>query len=420
MLILIGNRHDCKLMHRIFQLLLSARLAWKDLKSEPVLSLCFVLGIVAVLAPLIVIVGLRNGVLTSVRQTLLGDPHVREIVNVSNRSFSEPLLNQLALRKDVEILIPRTRTLASSLFLEKESDKGSGGRHVMLVPTMHKDPLLRNLGVSISQNDQVILSSTAASYLHIQKGDQVTAYLERFIHDTKEQVRFSLTVIAVVPQAITDKESAFVSLPLAIAVENYQDGVQDWPQRLGDLRIPGKMVYSGFRLYAKQLVDVPDLDHDLRAMGIDIVSRAGDVSGLISLNHRLKILFILVALLGGGGLCISLGAGLWANTERKRKILALLRFSGFSTADLVFFPVTQGFVLTTAGITLSFGMAIGAGELINYLFKDILPQGHVLFLLNGWLVFETVCLTLGGGLVVSLLSGGKSARIQPWEGVTAL
>lgn len=406
-------------MHKSFNLLFSAKLAWKDLKNEPILSLCLVLGIVAVLAPLIVIAGLRSGVLTSIRQTLLEDPHVREIVNVSNRSFSPDYLKKIASRKDITFLIPRTRTLASSLFMEKETSKGNG-RHIMLVPTAQGDPLLQNYRMSIHGNNQIILSSSAADYLHIHQGDQITAYLERIIQNTRQHIEFTLTVVAIAPYAVTDQASAFVSLPLAIAVETYQDGTQNWPSQLQDLQIPTKVVYSGFRLYAKQLTDVPILDQDFRKMGVDIVSRAGDVAGLLSLDSRLSLLFVLVASLGGGGLCISLGAGLWANTERKRKSLALLRFNGFSAIDLIFFPIMQSFILTCCGVILSFGAAIGAGQLINYLFKDILSQGHVLFLIDYWLVIETVGLTLAGSFIVSLLSGNRAAKIQPWEGVTAL
>lgn len=405
-------------MPKSFHFFLSAKLAWKDLKNEPVLSLCLILGIVAVLAPLIVIAGLRNGVLTNIKQTLLEDPHVREIVNVSNRSFTEQDLKQIGLRHDVSFIIPRTRTLAASLFMEKEGDH-TLGRHLMLVPTGKEDPLLAMVSFPI-HHDEIILSASSASYLHIHQGDRMIAYLDRIFNGTKEQIQFPLKVISIVPQSVSDKDVAFVSLPLAVAVETYQDGLQDWPSSLNNFQIPKQMIYAGFRLYAKQLTDVPVIDKDLRAQHIDIVSRAGDVSGLLSLNNRLSLLFILIAALGGGGLCISLGSGLWANTERKHKSLAFLRFSGFSALDLICFPLIQSFILTSCGIMISFIAAYGAGTLINYLFKDILPQNHQLFLLDGWLVLITIGLTLGGSFIVSLISGSKAAKIQPWEGITAL
>jgi hypothetical protein len=38
------------------------------------------------------------------------------------------------------------------------------------------------------------------------------------------------------------------------------------------------------------------------------------------------LLFVLVSGLGGAGFLVPLGAGLWANVERKRNSFALLRF----------------------------------------------------------------------------------------------
>lgn len=406
-------------MYKHFHLALSARLAWQDLKSEPILSLCLILGIVAVLAPLIVVSGLRSGVLTSIRQTLLEDPHVREIINVSNRSFSDDYLKALASRQDVQFLIPRTRTLAASLFMEKITERGNG-RHIMLAPTAAGDPLLKNVQPFLQENNQIILSSSAADHLHLKVGDTLTAYLNRILHGNTQQAQFLLKVVSIAPSSVTDKDLAYVSLPLAISVENYQDGVKDWPDTLQKLTIPNNQIYAGFRLYAKQLTEVPNLDADLRKSGIDIVSRAGDVAGLLSLDQRISLLFILVASLGGGGLCISLGAGLWANTERKRNSLALLRFSGFSAADLVLFPMVQAIVLSLLGTIIAFVAAMAAGQLINYLFSNVLPARNVLFLLSWQMIAATFVLMMGGGIIVSLLSGNRAAKIEPWEGITAL
>ncbi|MDI2113725.1 ABC transporter permease [Commensalibacter nepenthis] len=405
--------------YKCFHGALSAKLAWKDLKSEPILSLCLVLGIVAVLAPLIVIAGLRSGVLTSVRQTLLEDPHAREIVNISNRSFTDQTLKELSNRKDVEFLAPRTRTLAASLFMEKQSDLGSG-RHIMLTPTIKGDPLLKDIRPFIENNQDIILSSSAANHLHVQKGDEITAYLNRVLNGEKQQVKFSLKIVGIAAPSITDQDSAYVSLPLAVGIENYQDGIKNWPSQLQALPLPAQPIYSGFRLYTHNINELPALDTYLRQSGIDILSKAGEVEGLLSLDQRLSLLFICVASLGGIGLCISLGAGLWANTERKRKSLALLRFNGFSAFDLILFPLVQSVILALSGAIIALGAAYGAGQLINMLFSSVLPQNHALFLLNGWIIWGALGLTVFGGVIVSLLSGNRAAKIQPWEGVTAL
>ena len=54
-------------------------LAFADLWFERRLALCTILGMAAVLAPLIVLAGLRAGVVEGVREALLEDPRTREI-----------------------------------------------------------------------------------------------------------------------------------------------------------------------------------------------------------------------------------------------------------------------------------------------------------------------------------------------------
>ena len=58
------------------------RLALADIWHERVLFLCSALGCAAVLAPLIVLFGLRQGVVAGLRAELLEDPRAREIASV--------------------------------------------------------------------------------------------------------------------------------------------------------------------------------------------------------------------------------------------------------------------------------------------------------------------------------------------------
>ncbi len=77
------------------------RLALADLRHRPVLALCAALGLAAVLAPLVLLAGLRAGVLAGLREGLLADPRATEIVTIANREFAPDLLATLAARPDV-------------------------------------------------------------------------------------------------------------------------------------------------------------------------------------------------------------------------------------------------------------------------------------------------------------------------------
>ena len=60
--------------------LLIAGLAWQDYRREARLSACSVLALVAVIAPLLVLFGLKFGLVSSLTERLQRDPAVREII----------------------------------------------------------------------------------------------------------------------------------------------------------------------------------------------------------------------------------------------------------------------------------------------------------------------------------------------------
>ena len=71
------------------------RLALADIWHEKVLFLCSALGCAAVLAPLIVLFGLREGVVAGLRAELLEDPRAREVVSIVNRTLEPALFARL-------------------------------------------------------------------------------------------------------------------------------------------------------------------------------------------------------------------------------------------------------------------------------------------------------------------------------------
>lgn len=71
---------------------LAAWLALLDLRAEHWLAACTVLSLAAVLAPLLILAGLRAGVVEGLRDLLLQDPRTREITNSANRTYDAALL----------------------------------------------------------------------------------------------------------------------------------------------------------------------------------------------------------------------------------------------------------------------------------------------------------------------------------------
>jgi len=100
------------------------RIAAADLWHDRRLGFCTIFGLASVLAPLLVLAGLRAGVIGGLREVLLQDPNVRQIVSAANREISAASLTDLARRPDVDFLVARTRTLAASLLVSRSLGAG--------------------------------------------------------------------------------------------------------------------------------------------------------------------------------------------------------------------------------------------------------------------------------------------------------
>jgi putative ABC transport system permease protein len=389
-------------------------LALADLWHERVLAACSAGSLAAVLAPLLVLAGLHAGVVQGLRETILADPHAREIITVANRTMPLATLEAYRARAEVSFLAPRTRTLSATLLLEREDAPGEGTR-VELIPSGPGDPLA---DPAPEASDQLVLSTAAAARLQVTAGMHIIGRLARITDGKREAVPLPLVVAGVAPPSSFPREAAFIDLRLAVAIEDFQDGLIPPPADTAALLPAHRDAYAGFRLYARRLEDVPGLDSALRAEGIDVVSRAGDVAALLRIDRNLGLLFAVVAGLGGGGYLVSLGAGLWANVERKRAGLALLRFLGLGTASLCAYPALQAAVLGVIGSAVAVAAAFGVAHLINDAFAGTMGLDRPLCLIGPRIAVVAAVLTVAGAVLVGTAAGLRAARVQAWEGVT--
>lgn len=392
---------------------LAAGLALADARAEVRLTLTTVLGIAAVLAPLIVLFGLKAGVIDALRATLIENPRAREIVNLANRSFDAAFFAALAARPDVAFIVPRTRTLAAQGGFAVSAGSDAPVRAELLA-TAPGDPLLGRLPVP--EGRSVALSASLADRLGVRAGDTVRFRIERIFGGARETLAMDMSVTAVAPPASFGRDGAFLPLPLLLLAEDFQDGTA--PREVPASIPPPDpaRVFAGFRLYARTLEDVVALDHALRRDGIEVASRAEDVAGLLALDRNLTVLFVTIAALGGAGYLVSLGVGLYANVERKRRDLSLLRLMGLSARGLTAFPVTQAAVLAFAGAVLAALLALAVQEGVNRLSFAVGEGARIAAIRPQHLVAATA-LTVAGAVLAAAFAARRAAAIEPAEGL---
>lgn len=391
-------------------------LAFIDLWFERRLALCTILGMAAVLAPLIVLAGLRAGVVEGLREALLEDPRTREIRSASNRDYPAEQLDTIATAPAVAFLVPHIRFLATSLPVRVADDPAGPTVELRLIPTAPGDPLLGD-SPQPAAIDDVVLSAAAAAKLHVQPGARLMGSVTRSTREKREKLDVPLHVQAVAAPAAYPDPAAFVTLALATFKEDYQNGVAEAPDP-GTLPQPrSRSVYAGFRLYARHLEDVPALDAALRAQGLEVNSRAGDVANLLSVDRSLGLLLLMVAGLGAAGYLVSLGATLWAAVERKRPGLAMLRFLGMRAAPLTAFPILQAIALALAGSAIALVAAEATAAVLNYLFAGTVGVDRALCRVTRGTALGAVALTVAGAVLAAAAAAARLGRIEPWEGI---
>ncbi|MDR2826065.1 MAG: hypothetical protein LBV76_04645, partial [Deltaproteobacteria bacterium] len=150
----------------------------------------------------------------------------------------------------------------------------------------------------------------------------------------------------------------------------------------GNALLLGRRGYSGFRMYADGLETVAPLAGALEADGIKVNTRADRIDEVLRLDQYLDLLFwvIAAASLAGGTACLL--SSIYANVERKRRDLAVLRLLGVHGGALIVFPLVSGFILTIGGLGLGLGIFHALSAAINFFFSAHLEPGEQFCLLT--------------------------------------
>ena len=395
---------------------LLAGLSLRDLLHERTLALCSLIGLAAVLAPLIVLFGLKQGVIDGLRADLIDNPRSRMVVNAANRNFDAEFLTRLAARPDIAFVIPRTRSLNTEARFENPARPGTVLRAELLA-TAAGDPLLHGLP-NIAPN-QIIPSASFAARLDLQPGMNVTLRALRGDAGAREVLSFPVTVVAIAPPSAFGRDGVFVDLKTLLLVDRFTDGALPANATPADIADDATRIFAGFRAHARRLEDVTRIDHDLRRDGVEVETLAEQVEGLLSLDRSLTLLFALLAGLGGVGYLVSLGVGLYANVERKQRDLSLLRLMGLSRRDLVVFPLIQAVIIAGAGAALASLLALAVAGLVNRLpLAGANAAGaRAICVIEAQHLLLAFLVSLLGAAISAAFAGYRAARIEPAEGL---
>ena len=236
---------------------LIADLAVRDYRYDWIMSSCYVLALAAVLMPLLVLFGLKFGIINNLLEPIKQDPRYREIVPMGSGNYSADWFKSMAERPDVAFLIPKTRAIAATIKIRIPDSEVGKIIDVEMIPSSTGDPSMGNDLPGISEPDQVILSTSAAERLGAKAGSRIEGIVSRIKNDQQETELVPLTVLGIAPAGAFSRNGLFVTTRLLTAVEDFRDGRKLLENALGeDSGVDADRMFAGFRLFAENISDV--------------------------------------------------------------------------------------------------------------------------------------------------------------------
>lgn len=393
---------------------LIARLALQDLWHDRQVSLCIAAALVAVIGPLLLLFGLKHGVVSQLQRELLDDPRNLEVRMLTSGSYDNAWLETLREQPEVGFVIGQTRSLNTQADLLKDAQHFVKGAE--LIPSAPGDPLLADIA-RYPEEAQVILSEPAARGLDVAEGGRLTLAVSRRFDGQLERGRLAIEVAGVLEASRFPRPAAFVDLGLLIELERFRDGHAsprlgvenglargDYPRR-----------YARARVYAKEGDAVQGLVEWLEEQRIDTSSRLAEIENVRAINKVLGLVFGVIAATALAGCMASMSGAFLANIDRKRREYAVLRLLGFQRSAVATFLSVQVGVLTLLAFVVGLGLfALGSAVFNRALATSNMAAGVVSHITPTHAVIALM-LTLSVGLLVVVVGVARAYGIQPSE-----
>jgi putative ABC transport system permease protein len=388
---------------------LLAALALKDLLRERMHLLCNVAVLAGVLVPLLVLLGVKNGVYDALIGRLLSDPAAVQIDTSGNQNFTEADAAEVRGWPETGFVTLKTRSLFD--FVNVREVGGRGKRDAILMPSGTGDPTLDGLAL---EPGQAVLSAGLAAQLSLGADAQIQVITQA--EDRPRQLALPLTVVAVLPPERIAGRAVLTDIAVLDLVEAFYDAYA-LPQHgitAGRDLASRTPAFEGMRIYARDLTALAPLQTRIEErFNTRTEARTAEVAGVLNLGRNLDLALVLTASVAGIGLAAALVFGFWSDVARKRRVLATLALMGIPARGLWVFPLVQALVCGGVGLVVSFGLFLGAAAVAETLFAAGLPEGQSLVTLSGAEVAAICASVLVFVTATALFAARAASRADP-------
>lgn len=397
-------------------LALAARLAIADLRFERIAALCQVLGLAALLVPLLILLGIKNGVLAERTAALLANPESLRLSIARTADYPRALVDRLRADPDVRFVGPHPAQLAVIADFTGLANGASVAQRVALLATGTNDPYLPP-GAPPPAPGQVYLSAALAGAIGLGAGDQAVALLPPR-PGAPDGATMGFEVAGVLPAGIWGRSGALLDETDLFLIHDWTEGKLSGDD-LDPLRgeVPPRDSYPSIRLYARDVQAAFRLADRLADEGVPIGASLDQARDLARLEQALGAGFRVVAGVGLVGYAAAFAATLWNSVDRKRRAISLLRLGGLGRAPAAVLPVVQALVIALLGWGGALAVFAAGARLLDATLGPALGfEGPIARL--GWGdVAASGAAAFAVALTASAWAAAAITRITPQEGI---
>ena len=178
---------------------------------------CQVAALVAIMLPLLIILGLKYGIVTSMKERLLNNPASMALRMNEVQVLSPERVEQLRSLPGLGFVLPCVSSLYS--MVEVLSPDGRVLTTLPVEPTAPGDPLLCRTGTPEPGDGEIVLSEPTALRLGLRVGDSLALQVTR--NGRREVFRKEYKVAGVLPARFRQKARAWLPLQQTVAIQEF-------------------------------------------------------------------------------------------------------------------------------------------------------------------------------------------------------
>lgn len=180
---------------------------------------CQVLALFAMMAPLLIILGLKYGIVQSMKERLLSDPSSLEVRMTDAVKVTPDLTARIRSWSETAFVIPCVGALYSSVHVCPEGASESGEVQAQMLPTGQGDPILTASQHRAPAVGEVVISELLAQKLHLGVGSKLSLRMRRNMKQDLYERTF--TISGVLPKSHLLASAVMLPLEVTVEVENF-------------------------------------------------------------------------------------------------------------------------------------------------------------------------------------------------------